>query len=101
MGNKPEYILDIEKTEGILSVVEFSHFDETKYEQALKKMPIVYDNSMYDENTKKMIRIERIFKTAQSFYIYINGANNFYIYYKPTMLEELKFFINQLNKEKK
>lgn len=101
MGNKPEYILDIEKTEGILSVVEFSHFDETKYEQTLKKMPIVYGNSIYDVNTKKLMWDEKIFKTAQSFYIYINGTNNFYIYYKPTMLDELKFFINQLNKEKK
>jgi hypothetical protein len=101
MGNKPEYILDIEKTEGILSVVEFSRFDETKYEQTLKKMPIVYGNSMYDVNTKNLMWVEKIFKTAQSFYIYINGVNNFYIYYKPTMLDELKFFINQLNKEKK
>jgi hypothetical protein len=101
MGNKPDYILDIEKTEGILSVVEFSPFDETKYEQTLKKMTIVYGNSMYDGNAKKLIWVERIFETAQSFYIYINDAKNFYIYYKPTMLEELKFFINQLNKEKK
>ena len=49
----------------------------------------------------KMVVDGMIFKTAQSFYIYINGTNNFYIYYKPTMLDELKFFINQLNKEKK
>ena len=56
---------------------------------------------MYDVNTKKLMWDEKIFKTAQSFYIYINGTNNFYIYYKPTMLDELKFFINQLNKEKK
>ena len=62
MGNKPEYILDIEKTEGILSVVEFSHFDETKYEQTLKKMPIVYGNSIYDVNTKKLMWDEKIFK---------------------------------------
>jgi hypothetical protein len=53
------------------------------------------------EDKNKIVWFERIFKTAQSFYLYFGDGPKFYIYYKPSMLNELIFFINQLNKEKK
>jgi hypothetical protein len=100
MMDKPSYILDVEKTEGILSVMEIPYSVDKKYEDILKKTPVVYSNSLF-EDKNKIVWFARIFKTAQSFYLYFGDGPKFYIYYKPSMLNELIFFINQLNKEKK
>jgi len=100
MMDKPSYILDVEKTEGILSVMEIPYSVDKKYEDILKKTPVVYSNSLF-EDKNKIFCFERIFKTAKSFYLYFGDGPNFYIYYKPSMLNELIFFKNKLNKEKK
>jgi hypothetical protein len=41
MMDKPSYILDVEKTEGILSVMEIPYSVDKKYEDILKKTPVV------------------------------------------------------------
>ena len=103
---KPDYILDIEKTEGIFSVMEMGVFDKNLYNFFKdRKNSVVY--SEINNKQGVLVWTEVIYKTAQSFYINISNNKNdidkwsMTIYYKPEQLSELIVYTNQLLKQLK
>ena len=98
----PKYIEKLTETEGVFSVVTFHDFrtDVYKFLQE-KKLERVYERSHIhlDGNAKW---IEIIYKTKQSFYLFLeNHTNdtilwNLTIFYKPSQFDELVFFISQV-----
>lgn len=103
---KPEYIIKLENDSEILSVVNFSYFDG-KSEDFFKnkKFKIVYSESFVDESLA--IKYNKIiYETEQKFYLYVENGDSkdvwfLTIYYNPNQYNELRFFINQLNKQYK
>ena len=105
MVNKPDYIINSEKTEGIYSVMVFHLFDPSiiKYLDE-KNYQRVYEEGRV-KNSGKAKWIEIIFKTQQPFYLHI--INNMEeddeqywlnIYYKAENRKELLFFTTQILK---
>lgn len=100
---KPEYIKLIEKKGGIFSIINLINVEIKPDFLDKKTFDVSYSNSIYDD---KIIFLEKIYKTKQNFYIYLN-YNNLdekwinHIYYKQEQINELTFFINQLLKDLK
>jgi hypothetical protein len=102
---KPKYIKEIEKTEGVYSVMSFhvfrnqisDYFDEKNIEKVYENSEILIDGSA------KWVEI--IYKTVHPFYLYVKNNSNdlpewyITIYYKPTQLNELVVFIRQVLKQ--
>ncbi len=70
MVNKPDYILDIEKNDGILSIMRFHMFDG----QALKYLDEKKYERVFEEGSVKTSGKakwnEVVYKTAQPFYLH-------------------------------
>jgi hypothetical protein len=104
MVNKPDYILDIERKDGVLSIMRFHMFDLI----ALKYLDEKNYERVYEEGAVKTSGkakwIEVIFKTAQPFYLhFINDTEDderywLNIYYKAENRKELIYFTTQILK---
>lgn len=101
---KPDYILNLEKTQDNFSIMKFHRFRDQiiKYldEKSLKR---VFEVSRVVLNGKAKWE-EIIYITKQNFYIYVYDLNeednslNLNIYYKAEQRKELLFFTNQILK---
>jgi len=104
MNKKPEYIVKKENESEIFSVVKFEYFDGKSSDFFKnKKFKIVYLESMTD-NVSILKHQKIIYETEQKFYLYVENGDSqdvwfLTIYYQPEQLNELRFFINQLNKQ--
>lgn len=103
---RPVYIEQIEKNDGIFSSVKLNYY-EGKFLDFIKslKVKVVYEELEIDL-TGEIDYNETILESPQKFYIHIisSGATDVWdttIYYKPEQFKELKFFINNLNKQYK
>lgn len=101
----PKYIESLEETEGVFSIMKFHHFktDIFKFFDD-KKIPKVFERS-YIHLDGSAEWMELIYKTQQSFYLYLNNKSEvetnweLIIYYKPENLNELIIFIRQVLKQ--
>lgn len=106
MNYKPKYIEKLEEQTEIFSIVKFNYFDGKSSDFFKnKKFKIVYLESIPDEASilkhKKII-----YETEQKFYLCVENGDSsdvwfLTIYYQPDQLNELKFFVSQLNKQYK
>jgi hypothetical protein len=106
MNFKTKYIEKLEEKIGIFSVVKFNYFDGKSSDFFKnKKFKIVYSESIPDDVT--ILKYKKIvYETEQKFYLYVENGDSedvwfLTIYYQPEQLNELKFFVNQLNKQYK
>lgn len=104
MVNKPDYIVNVEKEEGILSIMRFHMFDgyalkfldEKKYERVFEEGTV--------KTSGKAKWSEVIYKTTQSFFLHFlmddEDDEQYWlnIYYKPEKRNELIFFTTQVLK---
>ena len=104
MVNKPNYILDIEKNDGILSIMRFHMFDGQvlKYLDDKKYERVFEEGSVKTSGKAKWNEV--VYKTAQPFYLhFVNDPEDdeqywLNIYYKPDRRNELIFFTTQVLK---
>lgn len=97
---KPKYIKRREKNGEILSTV-FLEVDNEKISDFIsaRDFILVWSNSRTDSIREDIIWIDRIFKTKQGFYIYLNDISNIVIiYYKQEQFNELRVFLRQFLK---
>lgn len=99
----PKYIEKIEEGDGIMSLMEIHSIREDIIVFLDKKLLRVWERGFSDRNNK-IIWEDVIYKTNQKFFIHVStpllmGAPSMTIYYKSEQLNELKIFINQLNKQ--
>jgi hypothetical protein len=104
MNFREEYIKEIEKKTGMLSILKFPAFETSLIDfMKNKKMNIIFRESSLTENGV----IEDtgvIYETQQSFFLVVEKimySHFLTIYYKPEQYNELKLFVNQLNKQYK
>lgn len=104
MVNKPDYIINVEKQEGILSIMKFHSFDEyaLKFLDEKKYERVFEEGSVKTSGKAKWNEI--IYKTTQSFFLHFfsNSEDDeqywLNIYYKPEKRNELIFFTTQILK---
>ena len=104
MVNKPDYILDVESKDGILSIMRFHMFEGNvlKILDDKKYIRVFEEGSVKTSGKAKWIQV--IFKTTQSFYLHFINDNEddeqywLNIYYKPENRSELIFFTTQVLK---
>jgi hypothetical protein len=104
MTSKKEYIKEIEKKTGILSILKFPAFETNLMDfMKNKKMNIVFrESSLTESGVIEDLGV--IYETQQSFFLVAEKFMHSYfltIYYKPEQYNELKLFVNQLNKQYK
>lgn len=104
MITKPKYIEKLEEENGIFSIVKFEYFNGKSSDFFKnKKFKIVYSESVPDDVL--ILKYEKIiYETEQKFYLYVENGDSsdvwfLTIYYNPSQYSELRFFINQLNKQ--
>jgi hypothetical protein len=106
---KPEYIKNLESTDGIYSVMDAPELkgDLLKYLNE-KKLTRVYEKSSMNESG--IIKFEEvIFQSQQNFYLFIKSRiipqsdiiSNLTIYYNVKQYTELYMFLSQLLKQYK
>jgi hypothetical protein len=102
---KPKYIKNIEKTEGIFSIMNFHKFRTEMYKMfEEKKTPKVFEKSFIHIDGS-FEWVELIYKTQQNFYLHMVNESedetiwSLTIYYKPENLNELVIFIRQVLKQ--
>jgi hypothetical protein len=102
---KPDFINQLEKKEGIFSLLDFHRYpdDLIKYLDE-KKLKRVYERGVVSNRGKAKWE-EVIYETAQKFYLQVNTINvngedefGLTIYYKPEQFKELVFLTTQLLK---
>jgi hypothetical protein len=104
MVKKPDYILDVEKNDGVLSIMRFHMFDgfALKYLDEKKYERVFEEGSVKSSGKAKWLEV--IYKTAQPFYLhFMNDTEDdeqycLNIYYKPDRRNELIFFTTQVLK---
>ena len=101
--NKNSYIIRLEQTEGVFSVMKFHKFQNNliKFLDD-KKMQRVYEVGNVPANGKASWE-QVIFETKQKFYLDVNYFKTdeeygLTIYYKPEQFQELIYFTTQLLK---
>ena len=98
---KPKYIKGIEH-DGVLSLSKL-YGQPKEFDNFIgKKLEIVYTKSNIDGDTSKFIFTEKIYKTQQSFYLYLSFRGDVVdvnIYYKQQQHNELIIFITQILKQ--
>lgn len=101
----PKYISNLEKKGEIYSVLNVVSIPK-EIEEYLNKMKtiVVYSISRIDYNDTSIKYNEKIYKTAQGFYLYLslNGPGDhakLTIYYKQEQQNEITLFIGQLLKQ--
>lgn len=103
--NTPKYIKNLEKDGGVYSVLNALSVPK-EIEGYLDKMKttVVYSVSKIDYNNTSIKYNEKIYKTAQGFYIYLSlrevGTHaGLTIYYKQEQQNEMSLFVGQLLKQ--
>ena len=99
----PKYIKRIEESDGIMSLMEVHSIREDIVDFLDKKLTRVWEIGFSDRDNK-IFWEDVIYKTNQKFFIHIStpllmAEPSMTIYYKSEQLNELKIFINQLNKQ--
>ena len=101
----PKYINNLEKHGGVYSVLNVMSIPK-EIEGYLNKMKttVVYSISKIDYNDATIKYNEKIYKTAQGFYIYLSlrevGTHaGLTIYYKQEQQNEITLFVGQLLKQ--
>ena len=99
----PKYIKRIEDKDGVMSLMEIHSIREDIVDFLDKKLIRVWEQGFFDNNNKISWE-DVIYKTNQRFFIRVLnsevfGSPSMTIYYKSEQLNELKIFINQLNKQ--
>jgi hypothetical protein len=98
---KPKYIKRIEKNNDILSLTNLYDLSKEFDKFIDKKVDLVYSKSDIDDNGKFIFK-EKLYKTKQSFYLYLSFRGDVIdadIYYKQEQYNELFIFITQLLKQ--
>lgn len=104
MVKKPDFILDLENKDGVLSLMRFHKFDNLIIKILDDKNYVRVYEEGFVKTTGKAKWVEIIFKTAQPFYLHlINDIEDdeqywLNIYYKPENRKELLFFTTQVLK---
>ena len=99
---KPKYIKDIEKNGEVLSLSKLYSLPKEFDNFINKKIIILYSNSDIDTDSGKFIFKEKLYRTQQSFYLYLSFIGEKIdtdIYYKQEQHNELIIFITQLLKQ--
>lgn len=100
---KSDFIKNLEKEGELFSVVKVPSFKEGKKYFDNKKVEMVFSISTTDSKGN-MLHEEIIYKTPQNFYLECKLDKEtectLTIYYKVSQLNELKFYLNQLHKNK-
>lgn len=102
---KPIYIKNIEKTEGVFSVMNFHKFRTNMYKIFEEKKTTKVFEKSYIHIDGSFEWVELIYKTNQNFYLHmLNDTEDktmwsITIYYKPENLNELLIFIRQVLKQ--
>jgi hypothetical protein len=103
---KPEYITNIEKTEGVYSVttleLKLKNIDKIDNN---KNLETVYIKGIFSDNKYQMEK--KLYKTSGGFYIYLEETYQLQdwkeyslsVYHKPENLKEILIFLMQLNKK--
>lgn len=99
----PKYIKIIEDKYGIMSLMEIHSIRQDIVDFLDKKVLRVWQRGFSDKNNK-ITWEDVIYETNQKFFIHVSiptlmGPPSMTIYYKSEQLNELKIFINQLNKQ--
>jgi hypothetical protein len=98
----PKYIEKFEEKNGVLSIMKIDQVKIGVIEFLDKKTLRVWENGSLVVSGK-IVWEEVIYKTNQAFFMYVRKStvDNFIltIYYKSEQLNELKIFINQINKQ--
>jgi hypothetical protein len=101
---KPEYIENLEKIEGIYSVIEMeTPLKSITVLDSNKNLETVYVESKFSEDNKNIIN-KKLYKTTGEFYICWEkgkGIDMYYlsVYYKPEKIQQILIFLRQLNKK--
>ena len=99
---KPEYIENLEKIEGIYSVIELeTPLKSINILESNKNLETVYVESKFSEGNKNIIN-KKLYKTIGGFYIYWEKGVDMYflsVYSKPEKIQEILIFLRQLNKK--
>lgn len=99
---KPKYIKDIEKNGEVLSLSKLYSLPKEFDNFINKKIIILYSKSDIDTDSGKFIFKEKLYRTQQSFYLYLSFIGDKIdtdIYYKQEQHNELIIFITQLLKQ--
>jgi len=99
---KPKYIKDIEKNGEVLSLSKLYSLPKEFDNFINKKIIILYSKSDIDTDSGKFIFKEKLYRTQQSFYLYLSFIGEKIdtdIYYKQEQHNELIIFITQLLKQ--
>jgi len=99
---KPKYIKDIEKNGEVLSLSKLYSLPKEFDNFINKKIIILYSKSDIDTDSGKFIFKEKLYRTQQSFYLYLSFIGEKIdtdIYYKQEQHNELIIFITQLLKK--
>lgn len=100
--NKPNYILQVEKTENIVfSVMKIDFFLKENNKKIIDRFDLVFSESIFPSKGE-ISWVEQLYKTKQDFYLYLlfnEDKCDSYIYYNQKQLKELMFFTKQLFKE--
>ncbi len=104
MMDKPKYIEKLEEGGDVYSIINILSVPK-EFEKSIDglKTTLVYSESNADYKDGKIKYIEKIYKTAQGFYIYLSlgeGAHvGLTIYYKQEKLNEVTLFVGGLLKK--
>lgn len=105
MVGKAEYIIQLERENGVFSLLDFHRYSDNliKYLEE-KNLKVVFQKGVVSNKGKAKWE-EVIFETAQKFYFQVNTINvngedeyGLTIYYKPEQFKELIFLTTQLLK---
>jgi hypothetical protein len=99
---KIKYIRELEKINGIYSVIELEKpLMSVSDLESNKNLLTVYVESKFSEDNKNHIT-KKLYKTTAGFYIYWERPIELYflsVYYKPEKMQEILIFLRQLNKK--
>ena len=104
MVNKPDFIVNLERTQDVFSIMKFHKFENgiIKYLDDKNYARVFEEGQVKTSGKAKWVEV--IFKTAQPFYLhFINDTEDdeqywLNIYYKAENRKELIFFISQILK---
>lgn len=105
MVGKAEYIIQLERENGVFSLLDFHRYSDNliKYLEE-KNLKVVFQKGVVSNKGKAKWE-EVIFETAQKFYFQVNTINvngedeyGLTIYFKPEQFKELIFLTTQLLK---
>lgn len=102
--NTPKYIKKLEEGEETYSIINILSVPK-EFEKSIDglKTTLVYSESNADYKDGKIKYSEKIYKTAQGFYIYLSLGDDAHvgltIYYKQEKLNEVTLFVGGLLKQ--